>query len=91
MQKWQAMARNATACSNCGHLLRVNARRELPRPFGRAFLPRELQEFEQNLLERKQRRQEAQRRMDEHTAEIVARIQEEQDRDRMKRLQKGVK
>ena len=91
MQKWQATARNAMSCSNCGHLLQVIRRRELPRPFGRAFLPKELQEFEQDVREREQRRQEAQRRMDETTAKIIARIQQEQDRKRMKLLQKSIK
>jgi hypothetical protein len=84
LQKWQAAARKATACSNCGHLLRVYARLELPRPFGRAFLREELQEFEKDFQQVALRRQEALGRMDENTARLVTRIQQLQERERTK-------
>jgi hypothetical protein len=88
MGKWQAIAKGARPCTNCGHLLRVPPRRELPRPFGTAFLPEELQKQEEAFEKREQMRREAQKRMDVSTAKMVEDIQRRQERQKLKEIKR---
>jgi hypothetical protein len=82
LPKWRAVVKGAKPCINCGHLATPRPGRELPRPFGKAYLPEELMAFKRADEEREKRLEEAQERMAANAAEIAARIQRNQQRRR---------